>query len=95
MARRAEGVSDPFMAELKSLEAAINLAASLGANRVEFEVDAQLLIQETYPWFRIYFYLHSYKPTWSVQKKMGQQIQDSLESCTHLTNACKYRSVYN
>ena len=43
-AGRADVVRDPFMAELKSLEVAISLAANLGAIRVQFETDAQLLM---------------------------------------------------
>ncbi|KAI4994782.1 hypothetical protein ZWY2020_034685 [Hordeum vulgare] len=39
----SDGIHDPFTAELKAMEEALNLAAELGVIRVEFETDAQLL----------------------------------------------------
>lgn len=42
----SDGIQDAFMTELKALEAAINLASSLGAIRVVFETDAQMLMYE-------------------------------------------------
>jgi ribonuclease HI len=43
-AGRADGVSNAFMAELMALQNAIELASSLGAIRVVFETDAQLVM---------------------------------------------------
>jgi ribonuclease HI len=43
-AGRADGVSNAFMAELMALQQAIELASSLGAIRVVFETNAQLVM---------------------------------------------------
>ena len=40
----SDGIHDEFMAELKAMEAAVNQASSLGATRVVFQTDPQLLM---------------------------------------------------
>ncbi|KAI4997699.1 hypothetical protein ZWY2020_053041 [Hordeum vulgare] len=59
----SDGIHDPFTAELKAMEEALNLAAELGVIGVEFETDAQLLAMA----------LNSKKPDCSSEAEISQE----------------------
>ncbi|KAI5017892.1 hypothetical protein ZWY2020_042780 [Hordeum vulgare] len=74
----SDGIHDPFTAELKSMEEALNLAAELGVIRVEFETDAQLLAMA----------LDSKKPDCSSEAAV---IEDIKIQCHTWFSSCQIR----